>query len=104
MNNASNNILDPDEGRFTSTKLPVHKFAFKTPGLRNVALTAPYMHNGSFKTLEEIVDFYNKGGGKGMDIAPANQTLPFDKLNLTAKEKKNIILFLKTLTDNNLPH
>ncbi len=103
-NNASNNILDPDPGRFPSTNIPIHKFAFKTPGLRNIALTAPYMHNGSFKTLEEVVEFYNKGGGKGMHIAPANQTLPFDKLNLTAKEKKNIVLFLKTLTDTTLSH
>ena len=93
MNKPSGNILDPDPGRFAATNIPIHKFAFKTPGLRNIALTAPYMHNGSFKTLEDVVEFYNKGGGKGMHIAPENQTLPFEKLNLTAKEKRNIVLF-----------
>ena len=98
-NVATNSKLDRDEGRFTATQVSIHKFAFKTPTLRNIALTAPYMHNGVFSTLNEVIDFYNKGGGKGLRIAPSNQTLPFDKLNLSAKEKKDIILFLKTLTD-----
>ncbi|MEO6406605.1 MAG: cytochrome-c peroxidase, partial [Ferruginibacter sp.] len=66
---------------------------------RNIALTAPYMHNGVFKTLDEVVDFYNNGGGKGMHISPKNQSLPFDKLHLSKNEKNNIIAFLKTLTD-----
>ena len=57
------------------------------------------MHNGVFKTLEEVVDFYNEGGGKGLQIAPVNESLPFDKLNLTNAEKKDIIAFMKTLTD-----
>jgi cytochrome c peroxidase len=99
-NNVKQNaVLDADEGRFTASALPLHKYAFKTPTLRNVALTAPYMHNGFFKTLEQVVDFYNKGGGKGLHIAPTNQTLPFDKLNLTQKEKNNLVLFMKALTD-----
>jgi cytochrome c peroxidase len=94
-----NTQLDEDEGRFVITKLPLHKYAFKTTTLRNVALTPPYMHNGVYKTLEDVVTFYNNGGGKGLKIAPVNQTLPFDKLNLTAIEQKNIVTFLKTLTD-----
>lgn len=96
-----NNItkLDKDEGRFAVTGLPLHKYAFKTSTLRNIALTAPYMHNGVFKTLEEVINFYNNGGGKGLKIAPQNQTLPFEKLHLTATEKQNIILFLRALTD-----
>ena len=98
-NVSANSKLDRDEGRFTATQVPIHKFAFKTSTLRNIALTAPYMHNGAFATLKDVVDFYDKGGGKGLHIAPANQTLPFDKLNLSVKEKKDIILFLKTLTD-----
>jgi cytochrome c peroxidase len=57
------------------------------------------MHNGVFKTLEEVVDFYNNGGGKGIGIAPPNQSLPFDKLNLSVKEKKDIIAFMRSLTD-----
>ena len=94
-----NAAIDIDEGRFAITGLPMHKYAFKTPTLRNVALTAPYMHNGVFTTLEQVVDFYNAGGGKGLKIAPKNQTLPFDKLNLTKKEKSNLVLFMKALTD-----
>jgi cytochrome c peroxidase len=91
--------LDADSGRYLITQSPVHLFSFKTPSLRNVELTAPYMHNGIYKTLEEVVDFYNNGGGRGLGIAPQNQTLPFEKLNLTSKEKKDLIVFMKALTD-----
>jgi cytochrome c peroxidase len=98
-NKKINTKLDADEGRFSITGLPLHKYAFKTTTLRNIELTAPYMHNGVFKTLEEVVDFYDKGGGKGLKIAPQNQTLPFEKLLLTTAEKQALISFLKTLTD-----
>ena len=98
-NSKVNSKLDEDEGRFSITGLTIHKYAFKTSTLRNIALTAPYMHNGVFKTLEQVIDFYNNGGGKGLKIAPKNQTLPFEKLNLSTTEKRNIIFFLKTLTD-----
>lgn len=91
--------LDNDSGRYLITGSPVHIFSFKTPSLRNVAVTAPYMHNGVFNTLEQVVDFYNKGGGKGLHIAPQNQSLAFDKLNLTNEEKRDLVLFMKTLTD-----
>ena len=53
--------LDIDSGRFLITESPVHLFAFKTPTLRNVSLTAPYMHNGVFSTLKEVMDFYKNG-------------------------------------------
>lgn len=95
-------ILDTDKGKINYSKSRIHKFAFKTPTLRNVELTAPYMHNGVYETLEEVLEFYNNGGGAGLGIAPENQTLPADKLNLTQKEIADIIKFLKTLTDNNL--
>jgi len=91
--------LDEDEGRFMATGLPIHKFAFKTSTLRNIALTAPYMHNGVYKTLNEVLEFYNNGGGRGLKIAPKNQTLPFEKLNLSKTEQSHIISFLRTLTD-----
>ena len=96
--------LDQDEGRFLFTRHPFHKYAFKTPGVRNVALTAPYMHNGVFSTLEEVVDFYNDGGGAGRGIVLATQTLPGDKLNLSPKEKRDIIAFLQSLTDTSYSH
>jgi cytochrome c peroxidase len=94
-----NPVLDTDEGRKGFTLSRIHKYAFKTPTLRNVELTAPYMHNGVYNTLEEVMEFYNNGGGQGLKIAPPNQTLPFDRLNLSNKEVSNIIAFMKTLTD-----
>ena len=57
------------------------------------------MHNGVFDTLEEVMEFYNHGGGEGLKIAPENQTLPKDKLNLNKKEITDIIAFLRSLTD-----
>lgn len=91
--------LDGDSGRYLVTGYPIHTFSFKTATLRNIALTAPYMHNGVFNSLEEVVDFYNEGGGKGLDIAPKNQSLPFEKLDLSKGEKRDLICFLKALTD-----
>lgn len=91
--------LDSDLGKYNVTKATIHLNSFKTPTIRNSALTAPYMHNGVFKTLEEVIDFYNKGGGKGLGFELDNQTLPTDKLNLSATEKKQLVAFLKTLTD-----
>lgn len=99
-----NPVLDKDSGKAGFTQSVIHNFSFKTPTIRNVALTAPYMHNGVFNTLEEVVDFYNDGGGKGLKIDPPNQSLPFDKLNLSAKEKKDIIAFMKALTDTSGKH
>ena len=91
--------ISPDDGRYLYNKMPQLKGAFKTPTLRNIAVTAPYMHNGVYATLQEVVDFYNKGGGVGLGYAVDNQTLPFDSLNLTAKEQADLIAFMKTLTD-----
>ncbi|MNQ44125.1 Cytochrome c551 peroxidase precursor [compost metagenome] len=98
-NEESGKKLSPDLGRYQYNKMSQLIGAFKTPTVRNVAVTAPYMHNGVFKTLEEVVSFYNKGGGKGLGYAVENQTLPFDKLNLTVKEEQALVAFMKTLTD-----
>ena len=92
-------ILDPDLGRYTLTKLEPLRYAFKTPTLRNVALTAPYMHNGQYQTLEQVLDFYNQGGGLGLGIAVENQTLPPDKLHLNPRELADLKAFLLALTD-----
>jgi cytochrome c peroxidase len=91
--------IDPDVGRFAVDRVGLHRFAFKTPTLRNVALTAPYMHNGVFRTLEEVLDFYDGSGGAGRGIAAPQQTLPRDSLHLSRDEKRDIIAFLGTLTD-----
>ncbi|MBK0402496.1 cytochrome-c peroxidase [Adhaeribacter sp. BT258] len=91
--------LDADPGRAGVVKTEVFQGAFKTPTVRNIALTAPYMHNGAFKTLEEVVEFYDLGGGAGLGLNVPNQTLPADKLELTAQEKLDLIAFMKSLTD-----
>jgi cytochrome c peroxidase len=57
------------------------------------------MHNGGFKTLDEVIEFYNRGGGAGMGLSVPNQTLPATKLNLSKQDKKDIISFIKALTD-----
>ena len=94
--------LDPDPGRFAGKvkhDAPFYKHSFKTVTVRNAALTAPYMHNGVYLTLEEVVDFYNKGGGTGLGMDVPYQTLPPDKLELSADEKHALITFMESLTD-----
>ncbi len=91
--------VDPDVGRFGTFDAPVWRHAFKTPTVRNAAVTAPYMHNGVYRTLEEVVEFYDRGGGAGIGITLPNQTLPPDPLRLTAREKRELVAFLRALTD-----
>lgn len=95
----TNKQLDEDKGRYEVTHLDEQLHAFKTPTVRNTELTAPYMHNGTYSSLESVVEFYHKGGGAGLKLDVPNQTLPFDSLQLSPAEKKDIVLFLKTLTD-----
>lgn len=92
-------MLDKDPGRYAHTKLEELQFSFKTPTLRNVALTGPYMHNGAYRTLEEVMDFYDKGGAAGCGIELAHQTLSPEPLHLSRQEKEEIIAFMKALTD-----
>lgn len=96
---AANNKLDADFGRYVITKANFQKYAFKTPTIRNSALTAPYMHNGVYTNLKQVLEFYQKGGGKGLKYDVPNQTLPFDTLKLNAAEQTAIIRFLESLTD-----
>ena len=88
-----------DEGRFEFTKDPQDKFKFKTPTLRDVELTAPYMHDGSLTTLREVVEFYNKGG------SPEDPDLDKDMkpLQLTEQEIGFLVDFLKALTGDGVP-
>jgi cytochrome c peroxidase len=94
-----NATLDKDLGKYNTFKRELFKNAFKTPTVRNASLTAPYMHNGVFQTLEEVMDFYNRGGGEGVGIHLTNQTLPPDQLGLTTQEQKQIVNFINALTD-----
>lgn len=92
-----------DKGRYDFTKDPADIGKFKVPGLRNVALTAPYMHNGMFQTLEEVIDFYSNP----YDFVknPINMdTLMIEPLNFTTQEKKDLVNFLHSLTDAEIPH
>ncbi|MBS1634370.1 MAG: cytochrome C peroxidase [Bacteroidetes bacterium] len=91
--------IDPDEGRIAISKAEIHRYAFKTPTVRNIALTGPYMHNGVYKTLDEVIDFYNKGGGQGLGMELPNQTLPFDSLQLSKQDIRDLKSFMKSLTD-----
>jgi cytochrome c peroxidase len=101
-NTKNNRELDDDLGFFWRFEEELHRGMFKTPTVRNVEVTAPYMHNGVYATLEEVMDFYNKGGGAGMGFDLERQTLPFDELNLTKKEQMALVAFVKTLTDVNV--
>ena len=89
--------IDEDMGRYAVIPIDAYQHAFKTSTVRNAARTAPYMHNGVFQTLEQVVDFYDKGGGRGLGMKIGNQTLPFDKLELTGKEKAEIVAFIRCL-------
>src|SRR5207247_8712776 len=77
----------------TKSKLEGHQVAFTTPTLREVANTAPYMHDGSEKTLEEVVAFYNKGGYRNKWLSPK-----IKPLNLTKQEQQDLVEFLKALS------
>lgn len=99
---SENLSLDDDDGFYWRWKQAIHKGMFKTPTVRNAEITAPYMHNGVYNTLEEVMDFYNKGGGAGLGFELQHQTLPFDNLNLTQEEIDAIISFIKTLTDDSI--
>jgi cytochrome c peroxidase len=91
--------VDADLGRYNTNQMEEFRFAFKTPTIRNIEKTGPYMHNGVYETLEEVVKFYELGGGNGIGMNLEHQTLPFDNLKISEKEKKDIVLFMKTLTD-----
>ncbi|GAA4328816.1 cytochrome c peroxidase [Flaviaesturariibacter amylovorans] len=90
---------DPDPGRYALTPVAPFLHAFKTTTVRNAARTAPYMHNGVFATLEEVIEFYDQGGGAGSGIEVPNQTLPAEPLRLTGEEQQQLIAFLSTLND-----
>ena len=83
----------PDLGRFDQTKENKDRGAFKTPTIRNVALTAPYMHDGSQKTLEEVVEWYAKGGHANDHLSDKVK-----KLDLTDQEKSDLVAYMKALT------
>ncbi|GAB5398819.1 MAG: cytochrome c peroxidase [Aureisphaera sp.] len=96
-------LLDDDMGRLgngiTQDVASFYKNAFKTPTIRNIEITGPYMHNGVYDSLEEVMEFYNVGGGAGLGLGMSHQTLAPDPLKLTQKEIEEIIAFMKSLND-----
>lgn len=85
-----------DLGRYEITKRREDRWKYKTPSLRNVALTAPYMHDGSLATLREVVDFYDRGGIRNPQLDPSLHPLGLDE-----KSKEDLVAFLESLTGGN---
>ena len=97
-NNGLDSHFEADPGRALITGSPLDSGRFRTPTLRNVALSAPFMHDGRFNTLEEVIEHYNTGG------VPSSTIDPFMKyssggLDLAPSQKEDLIAFLHTLTD-----
>jgi len=86
-----------DLGRYEVTGDPADRWLFKTPSLRNVSLTAPYMHDGSFSTLREVVEFYRKGGHPHEGIDPLIQPL-----RISNQDIDDLLAFLESLTGDNV--
>ncbi len=91
----------PDEGRFTITGNPSDKGKFKVPTLRNIEVTAPYMHDGSIATLEGVIEHYSSGGKYHPNKSPHVHK---DPVPLSVQEKTDLINFLKSLTDSTFLH
>lgn len=84
---------NPDLGRFNLTRDPLDHGAFKTPTLINISRSGPYMHNGSLKTLREVVDFYDRGGTPNANLDPRIRPL-----NLSEENKNDLVAFLESLS------
>ena len=86
-----------DLGYYEISQDPKDRWSYKTPTLRNIALTAPYMHNGSLATLADVVSFYNQGGIVNENLSPLIRPL-----NLSDSEQADLVAFLKALTGSNV--
>jgi len=95
-------VLDPDPGRAGVDRWATHRAAFRVPTLRNIALTAPYMHNGAFATLDQVIEFYDRGGGAGTGVAGVTPTLPANELHLSRQERVDLRAFLEALNDTSV--
>jgi cytochrome c peroxidase len=87
-----------DSGRYLITRDLADLGKFKTPGLRNIALTAPYMHNGMFKTLEEVVEYYSNTNRIVPNAFNKDESLQ-KPIKFSDRDKKDLVAFLKTLSD-----
>ena len=96
---AAYQTIDTDKGRYAVNPGYETEKAFRTSTVRNADYTKPYMHNGVFNTLDEVIDFYNTGGGAGRGLKVPNQTLASDSLGLTAIEKADLKQFISSLNE-----
>lgn len=92
--------ISPDKGRYEVHPSNETFDAFRTGTVRNAEFTKPYMHNGVFKTLDEVIEFYDAGGGAGKGLKVPNQTLDSDSLKLTVTEKSDLKAFIFSLNEN----
>jgi cytochrome c peroxidase len=92
--------LSADKGRYNVNPAKETLNAFRTGTIRNSAFTKPYMHNGVFQTLEQVIDLYDVGGGAGKKLTVNNQTLSSDSLRLSKTEKNELIAFIHSLNEN----
>ncbi len=92
--------LSKDKGRYDVNPAGEMLNAFRTGSIRNAVHTAPYMHNGIFSSLNQVIDFYDVGGGAGKELKIQNQTLSADSLKLSAIEKNNLTQFIMSLNEN----
>lgn len=98
-NNGLDSVLTPNSGREKVTGRAEDRAKFKIPSLRNVDLTAPYMHDGRFNTLGQVVEFYNMGGHVTPTTDPNMKAAGVGR-NWTLRQKQALLAFLETLTDN----
>lgn len=92
--------LSKDKGRYEVNPAKETLRAFRTGTLRNADKTKPYMHNGVFNTMEQVIEFYNTGGGEGHGLPVGNQTLSADSLRLTKNEKNDLMAFISSLNED----
>lgn len=92
--------LSKDKGRYEINPATETLNAFRTGSIRNAEKTKPYMHNGVFTNLNQVIDFYDAGGGAGHGLFVPNQTLSADSLHLTKEDKKHLLAFIHSLTED----
>jgi len=98
-NNGLSISMVNDEGRFKVTEIITHKYKFKVPSLRNLAYTAPYMHDGRLLTLDAVLDHYTSNVQRTPNLDSLLLQNSSPGIDLTAKERTKIIAFLNTLND-----
>jgi len=101
-NNGKDSVFNDSRDRYAITGIASDHGAYKAPTLRNIELTAPYMHDGRFKTLDEVIDFYSEGLVNSPYADPLMHWIAYGGVHLTQKEKEDLKAFLLTLTDYDL--